>query len=487
MAEPLWLGLDVGTSAVKALVADSDGCVVADGSAPLTTASPQPGWSEQDPEDWWAALLLAVARARDVAGDRWRDIAGIGLSGQMHGAVLLDADRAVLAPVMLWNDTRAVAESDALNAAVPAIADIAGVAALPGFAAPKLLWIARERPALHARIRHALMPKDWIGMRLHGQMLCDPSDAAGTHLFDQGARGWHAGLCKAAQVDPGWLPVVRAGDAVAGGLLEDAARHLGLRVGLPVAVGAGDTVAGAVGVGVVQAGRAVMSLGTSGQVFLCDDRHAPRAKGHVHAYAHTLDGVWFRMAAMLNGARPLAWYAGATAQSVPDLLTAAGRAELTRVPLFLPYLTGERTPHGDSAIRAGFLGLADGASGAEMARAVVDGIAYSFADGAQALGGLDGLSPLVTGGGAQSDLVLQTLADVLGVPIRRPEGAALGPAAGAARLASVAAGAVAPTRLADEPPVARVFTPDASQATRHQARLGSFRELYRAIAPLGGF
>lgn len=485
MVEALWLGLDVGTSAVKALVADSAGRVIAHGSAALTTSSPHPGWSEQNPDDWWLALAVAAAEARKVAGARWDDIAGIGLSGQMHGAVLLDEARVVLAPVMLWNDTRAEPESASLNLAIPDIVEVAGVAALPGFTAPKLLWLAQHQPELHARIRHILMPKDWIGMRLHGRLLSDPSDAAGTHLFDQGARDWHLGLCSAARVDPAWLPVVQPGDAVAGSLLGDGAKALGLREGLPVATGAGDTAAGAVGAGVVRPGRVVLSLGTSGQIFLATDAHVPRTEGHVHAYAHTLENVWFRMAAMLNGARPLAWYAATTGQSVPAMLDAAAQADLDRVPLFLPYLTGERTPHGNSAIRASFLGLADDTGAPKMARAVVEGIAYSFADGANALGGLSGLSPLVTGGGAQSDMLMQTLCDVLAVPIRRPAGAALGPAAGAARLASVAAGSVAPARLADEPPVAREFVPDATAAARHQTRLRVFRDLYRVIAPLG--
>lgn len=473
----MFLGLDIGTSSVKAALVEDDR-TVAEASAPLTLSAPHPGWSEQAPEDWWNAAVAAVRRLPDRGGVR-----GVGLSGQMHGAVLLDsADRAIR-PAMLWNDGRAADEAERL-AAIPGIAEVAGVRPLPGLTAPKLLWLRRAEPEAYGRIRHVLSVKDWLGLRLHGGHFTDTSDAAGTLWFDQAARGWSDDLARQGGVDPAWLPPVLHGWDQAGTLRPQAAADLGLPPGIPVFAGAGDTVAGAVGIGAVEPGNGFLGIGTSGQIVTLDDAYRPMPPDRmIHSFAFTLPGRWYRMAAMLNGARPLAWFASVAGRPVAELLAEAQAAGPERAPLFLPYLTGERTPHGDPSIRGGFLGLSDSTGAAQMMRGVIEAVAYSFADAAQALGALPE-APLAVGGGAASDLLLQTMADVLGVPILRPGEAGTGAARGAARLAACGAGAMTLSDLAIAPDISARFEPDANAAPRHAERLARFRAFYLAVKGL---
>ena len=310
------------------------------------------------------------------------------------------------------------------------------------------------------------------------------SDASGMWLLDQERRQWSPELCDAARIEMDWLPELREGTEIAGRLNTSGAHALGLPEGLPVAVGGGDTAVGAVGAGAVRRGDTTISVGASGQIFAVTGAWRPPAGGMVHAFGHCVPDTWFSMAALLNGARPLAWFSSISDTPVGTLLERAATAG--EAPLFLPYLTGERTPHGDAHIRAAFVGLSDDTSQGAMARAVVDGIVYAFADGLQALraSGLDVGSPLAIGGGARSDLLLQTLADVLGLEIRRGDDAGAGPALGAARLARVAAGEGSVDEVAAAPIVSRRFEPRQQEADRHAPRLSAFRALYRALAPL---
>lgn len=474
----MYLGLDIGTSAVKALLWDGQ-AVCGTASAPLRVATPTPGASEQDPEDWWRAVCQACADLKGQSG--WDAISAIGLSGQMHGAVCLGADGAVLRPAMLWNDNRAHTESAAMAEALPGIGARAGVPPMPGFTAPKLAWLARAEPETHRATAMVLQAKDWLGYRLHGGFVSEMSEAAGTLWLDQAARDWDNAALAFSGLTRAQVPELAEGTAPAGELSRDAAAALGLRPGLPVIRGGGDAMAGAVGVGVVQPGRAMISLGTSGQYLLASDRHAPNPERLLHSFAHCLPGGYIQMAAMLNGAAPMAWLARALRRELPDLLAAAQTADPRHTPLFLPYLTGERTPHGDPSARAGFEGLSHGTGPGEMMRAVIDAIAYSFADAQDALteAGLSADAPLAIGGGARSDLVLQTLADVLGVALRRPAGADQGPALGAAKLAALGIGASALSDLATPPEIGAVFTPRADP--RHADRLPRFRALYTGL------
>lgn len=473
----VYLGIDIGTSAVKLCVADGAGAVRATTDAPLSVQTPFPGASEQDPQAWLDALEAAAAK---LPADMRAKVGAVGLSGQMHGAVMLDAERRPIRPAILWNDSRADAQCATLTARVPDIGEVSGVPPMPGFTAPKLLWLAEHAPDDHARIAHVLLPKDYVGLVLHGALATDPSDAAGTSWFDQNARAWSPTLCAAAATDSAWLPDILNGTAIAGHLQRDAAALLGLPSGIPVATGAGDAAAGAVGIGAVEPGDGFISLGTSGQLFVTTDTYRPNPESRIHAYAHTLPDRYFQMAAMLNGARPMAWLADLLNRPIATLLAEAEAA--APGPLFLPYLTGERTPHGDADIRAGFWGLSEDTTHGALMRAVVEAIAFSFAD-AQAAMAAAGTNPdrlLAIGGGTRSDFLLQMIADVMGVAIGRSDGADVGPALGAARLAQIATGAPA-AQVATKPEVSRWFAPDAARADALAPRLAGYRALYPAL------
>ena len=478
------IGLDLGTSSLIAVLCE-DGVPRARAMRPLSTASPHPYWSEQQPEDWWQAALSALDELLASLGPGGRaGVRAIGLSGQMHGAVLLDDAGRVLRPAMLWNDGRAHAECAALTRALPEIGMIAGVPPLPGLTAPKFPWLARHEPHILGAVRHVLMPKDYLGYRLHGGHVSDPSDAAGTLLFDQAGRCWSDALCAAAGVDPAWLPALRHGHEVAGGLSGTVARRLGLPEGLPVVTGGGDTATGAVSVGAIEDGAAFLSLGTSGQVFLAGDRYRPNPERLVHAFAHTLPARWYQMAAMLNGARPMAWFAGVAGSDIAPLLAEAETVPPDRVPLFLPYLTGERTPHGDPHIRGAFYGLEDGTGRAAMMRAVVEAVAFCFADAFDSLdrgAGIAGPIPAI-GGGTRSDFLLRTIADVTGHAIGRASGATAGPSIGAAKLAALATGDLSRDDIARRPVPGKVFEPRSAPVLG--ARLQRWRALYTALKPL---
>ena len=433
----MWLGVDVGTSSVKLSLVDEAGAEIGAASAALGIETPHPYWSEQAPEDWWRAVVAAagdLARRCDLAF-----VEGVGLSGQMHGAVLLDAADEVIRPAILWNDGRSFAEAEEL-AAEPWIGEMAGAPPLPGFTAPKLMWVKRHEPEAFARIRRILLPKDYVGFKMHGRHVTDKSDAAGALWLDQAARSWSEALCAVSDTDRDWLPDCLEGTEIAGEVTAEAATALGLRPGIPVTAGGGDAATGAISVGAVRDGDCFLSLGTSGQLFRATSAYQPNPDEVVHAYAHCVPGTWFQMAAMLNGARPMSWFSGLCGAPVPVLLAEAAAVESADAPIFLPYLTGERTPHGDPHLRGGFEGLADGMTRAHLMRAVVDGIAFSFADAARALrraGAAFDRVPAI-GGGAQSDLLLQTIADVTGFTVTRGTGEATGAALGAALLAAPA-------------------------------------------------
>lgn len=474
----MYLGIDLGTSAVKVCVLDPGGDVAATTSAALSVSHPFDGASEQDCAAWWAATCKAIG-AIDPA--LRRQVRAIGLSGQMHGAVLLDRDRRPVRPVILWNDARAIRECADMLDAEPAAGEIAGAPPMAGFTAPKLLWLSRNEPDAHARIASVLLPKDYLGLRLHGQLVTDPSDAAGTSWFDERARGWSERLCAVSATDPDWLPEVRHGTERAGDLLADPAQELGLPPGIPVATGGGDAAAGAVGIGAVSGGDGFISLGTSGQLFVTTPDYRPNLASRIHAYAHTVPEHWFQMAAMLNGARPIAWLADLVGRPIGDLMAEAEAAPSG--PLFLPYLTGERTPHGDTEIRAGFAGLGETTTQGSLMRSVVEAVAFSFADALDALSeaGAAPDSLLAIGGGTRSDFLLQTIADVTGTRIGRTGDADIGPALGAARMAFVAAGDANAAQVMTKPSVGRWFPPRDTQTERLRSRLSGYRALYPAL------
>jgi xylulokinase len=474
------LGIDLGTSAVKLLVRNGNSIVPV--SSPLSVQSPHNYWSEQDPEDWWQALLEGLRKlARDVP---LAQISAIGLSGQMHGLVVLDDAHRVIRPAILWNDGRSFTQAAAMAKALPDVGTLAGVPPLPGFTAPKVLWMKEHEPAQYARIRHILLPKDYIGLRLHGALATDPSDAAGSLWLDQAARAWSDRLCAASATDVAWLPRLHDGSEVAGRVTPQAATQTGLPAGLPVVAGGGDAATGAVAMGATQEGGRFISLGTSGQVFVARDRHLPNPGKMVHAFAHCVPDHWFQMAAMLNGARPMSWFANVAQAGIPTLLQEAQVGDSGRTPLFLPYLTGERSPHGDPHIRGGFYGLEDQTARGDMMRAVVDSVAFCFADAFDSIGNDPASQPaLAIGGGARSDYVLQRIADASGQHLERAAGADAGPAMGAAKLAAVAVGDLSLSDLSLRPDAEAHFTPR-PDTTGLLDRLARYRQLYEALKPM---
>ncbi|HVG17857.1 MAG TPA: xylulokinase [Blastocatellia bacterium] len=435
----LLLGIDVSTTGAKSLIIDGDGKVLADATAPLAVSTPRPLWSEQDPESWWQAVVNstreALARA-DIPGAR---VAAIGLTGQMHGLILLDERRAVLRPAILWNDQRCGAECDDIRAIFGKenLVQVTGNDALTGFTAPKILWVQKNEPEIYSRVRHILLPKDYIRFKLTSTMAMDKADGSGTMLFDLKARDWSDEVLAALNIPRDWLPRTYEGPEVTGRVSPEAAEITGLRAGVPVVAGGGDQAAQAVGVGAVESGIVALTLGTSGVVFAATESPLIDAEGRLHAFCHSVPGRWHLMCVMLSAAGSLQWYRDSLAPqtSFEDLV-----AEAADVPagskglLFLPYLTGERTPYPDPLARAAMVGLTVRHGRAHMTRAVLEGVAFGLKDSFELIKGA-GLGTIeqvrVSGGGAKSLLWRQILADVLGVElvsVNTTEGAAYGAA-----------------------------------------------------------
>ena len=488
-SDSLAIGLDLGTSGVKAVLLSAGGQLLAEAVAPLQVQRPQPLWSEQHPADWLQAVDLAVRALRDAAGGvTWGRVAALGVAGQMHGAVLLDAKAEVLRPAILWNDGRSQAECDEIERREPATRRITANRAMAGFTAPKLLWVARHEPQVFARIAKVLLPKDWLLLQLAGVMSSDCSDAAGTLWLDVAARRWSEAMLAATGLGLRHMPELHEGSDAIGQLLPDWTAAWGLPATVRVAAGAGDNAGGAVGVGVTLPGDGFVSLGTSGVLFVVTpDARANPGRG-VHTFCHALPGTWHQMAVMLSASSSLAWLGGITGAPPGELLAALTVGEVrAQAPLFLPYLSGERTPHADPAATASLLGLTHATTRDDLAYAVIEGVAFSFADGLAALNeaGTRPARLLAIGGGARSDAWLQLLADALALPIDRPAGAEVGPALGAARLALLGLGLPA-TDVLKPPTLERSFEPDAAAAVALKGRLQRYRDAYaptRALSP----
>ena len=483
------LGIDLGTSELKLALVDATGALVASAGAPLTVSRPHPHWAEQHPHDWWDALVVAANALRSRHPDAWDAVRAIGLSGQMHGAVLVDEERRVLRPAILWNDTRSSAQCEELVRRLPSLPEIAGNLAMPGFTAPKLLWVAEHEPAIFRRIGQVLLPKDWLRWRLTATAVSDMSDAAGTLWLDVGRRAWSPQLLQAGGMTLAQMPAVVEGSDVSGHLQRDAAIALGLPEGLPVAGGGGDNAASAVGIGATQPGQGFLSLGTSGVLFVVTDRHRPNPASAVHAFCHALPGRWHQMSVMLSAASCLQWVTrltgSASESALLERVEALTDAERDRAPLFLPYLSGERTPHNDPHAAGAFFGMDNDTDAARLGHAVIEGVAFGLADGLQALrdAGTEVRRLTLVGGGARSAHWAQLLADTLDIEQMTADGAEAGGAIGAGRLAWLALG----RSEADicRPLAARaLFQPRAERRAALTARLERFRELYRRTRDL---
>lgn len=479
----MYLGIDLGTSGVKLLLVDETDSIRAEASAPLDVQRPQPLWSEQDPEAWWAALEAAIAELRRDHPQALAAVRGIGLSGQMHGAVLLDKDERVLRPAILWNDGRSGAECAELEALVPQSRQITGNLAMPGFTAPKLLWVRKHEPAIFAQIARVLLPKDYLRLRLTGEAISDLSDSAGTLWLDVAARDWSDAMLAATGLSRAAMPTLVEGSSVGGVLQPDIAEVLGLPAGIPVAGGAGDNAAGAIGIGCIAPGNGFISLGTSGVLFTATEGFAPNPAQAVHSFCHAVPGRWHQMAVMLSAAASLTWVARVTGAASEAALIAEIEAE-THGPgreLFLPYLSGERTPHNNPHATGMFANLTHETRRSDLGRAVLEGVGFAFADGLAALraAGTDVQSLSVIGGGARSRLWGEILASILDLPLTYPKGADFGPAFGAARLARLAATGEDPAAVCRPPAVDHVIDPNPAWRDAYKDRYQAFRAAYR--------
>lgn len=481
----MYLGIDLGTSAVKTVLVDATEHVHATGSATLDVQRPAPHWSEQDPEAWWRATIAAVlALPKSLRAQ----VQGIGLSGQMHGAVFLDAEDRPLRPAILWNDGRSAAECDLLEEREPRSREITGNLAMPGFTAPKVLWVQRHEPEVFRKTRSVLLPKDYLRLKLTGEKISDCSDASGTLWLDVSQRCWSEAMLAASGLESRHMPALVEGSDIAGVLTLSVAEELGLGQ-VPLAGGAGDNAASAVGCGVIAPGQAFLSLGTSGVLFAVTDRFRPNPEEATHAFCHALPGRWHQMSVMLSAASVLDWVARiAGFNSVAAAAEAATQQGLqAATPFFLPYLGGERTPHNDSLAQGVFYGMTHDTMQADLVVAALEGVAYGLADGLDSLrnAGVMVNPPLtILGGAAQVDLWTTLIAAALDRPLVRRQASQFGAALGAARLARLALTREDPVALCTQPAIERLIEPDPALSARMRERRPTFSRLYRQLKPV---
>lgn len=486
------LGIDLSTTGAKALLIDPVGRVISSATTPLNLSTPFPLWSEQEPHEWWEATANSIRQALANANAAGESVAAIGLTGQMHGLVVLDQERHVLRPAILWNDQRCGAECDEIRARVglERLVQITGNDALTGFTAPKILWLETHEPEIYRRIRHVLLPKDYIRYKLSGALAMDKADGSGTMLFDLSKRNWSAEILDALHINADWLPPTFEGHEITSDVSSEAAELTGLRRGTPVVAGGGDQSAQAIGVGVVRPGTMAVTLGTSGVVFAATESPLIEPQGRLHAFCHAVAGRWHLMGVMLSAAGSLQWYHDKLAR---DKSFAELVGEAAQVPagseglIFLPYLSGERTPHPDPLARGAWIGLTARHDQSHLTRSVLEGVAFGLKDifcliKEAGLGVVDQVR--LSGGGAKSSLWRQILADVLGaefVTVNTTEGAAYG----AALLAGVAVGTWpnVDVACAQTISISDRISPDARSVATYKVVYEHYRNLYPTLKP----
>ena len=478
----MYLGIDLGTSAVKTVLVDDAQRVIASESRPLTISSPQAGYSEQDPAQWIDATFATLDALKASHGKELAAVKGIGLSGQMHGATLLDASSRPLRPCILWNDGRSAAECRVLEQRWPALRTTTGNKAMPGFTAPKLLWIATHEPEIFAATRLVLLPKAYLRLVLSGEAIEDVSDASGTLWLDAARRDWSDTSLAATGLSRDQMPRLVEGCAPATTLRGELARRWGMTKPPVIAGGAGDNPAGAVGIGAVQPGTAFVTLGTSGALLVPTSTIAANPDRAVHTFCHAIPGMWIQAGAILSAASCLAWAARLFGVTEAELLAPLGSRPRAPSPVsFLPYLAGERTPHDDPAVRGMLDGLGHDTDRAAIVQAVLEGVAFALADCRDALAGA-GIAIAeadVIGGGSRSSFWLSVLANVLNVPIHCFAGGETGAAFGAARLGRLAVTGEAIATVCTRPQRVETFEPDTGLTDAYAERLPAWRELYR--------
>jgi len=438
----VYIGLDIGTSGIKAILVDASQHIVVQSTIALSISRSQQGWSEQHPEDWWQASLRAFKELYENAPEEYAQTQAIGLSGQMHGAVLLGKNNEVLRPAILWNDGRSKPQCHSLEQRLPELSRITGNLAMPGFTAPKLLWVAEHEPEIFSQVRKVLLPKDYIRFRLSRHFASDMSDSAGTLWLDVEKRTWATECLEACGLSETHMPELFEGSEATSNLDSNIANELKLSEKVIIAGGGGDNACAAVGVGAVENSQAFISLGTSGVYFVTNDQYCPNPNRGVHAFCHALPNTWHQMGVTLSAASSLEWFSYISgANDVSELMTEIENTQIEpSKSLFLPYLSGERTPHNDPDARGVFFGMTLDSNRAELGRAVLEGVAFSLADAQQVLlqGGSDIGTVSVVGGGSKSKLWGEIIASVLQRPLHYLNDGELGPAFGASRLARLA-------------------------------------------------
>ena len=485
----MFLGIDLGTSGVKAILLDEADQIVDQASVPLVVSRPRPLWSEQDPAAWWTATCAAVDALRDRSPEAVAAVRGLGLSGQMHGATLLDASDQVLRPAILWNDGRSAAACEELERRVPSVRETTGNLVMPGFTAPKLLWLAEHEPEVAERVHRVLLPKDFLRLRLTGEHASEMSDASGTLWLDVGQRKWSPDLVEATGLSLSAMPRLVEGSEATGVLLPELATRWKMGPRVVVAGGGGDQAAGAAGAGIIGAGQGFLALGTSGVYFVAGDRFAPNPERAVHTFCHCLPERWHQMSVILSAASCLSWVTrlvGAENEAAALALAQSALDEAgfsSAVPCFLPYLSGERTPHNNPHARGVFFGMTHDTGPGQLVLAVLEGVSFALADGQDALlasgAPIEGVS--LIGGGAQSELWARILASALGRSLTRSSGAEVGPALGAARLGRLAVTGEAPEDVCTQPPVDRVLDLDPGLRDALAPRREEFGRLYPSL------
>ena len=478
----MFIGLDLGTSGLRALLVDEAGRAVGDADSTYDVAHPNIGWSEQDPSDWTLACKTVMAGLRDADPKAFGAVRGIGISGHMHGATLLDQNGKVLRPSILWNDTRSHVEAAALDA-MPMFRALTGNIVFPGFTAPKVSWVAKHEPEFFAKTAMVLLPKGYMSFWLTGIYSADMSDSAGTSWLDVGARDWSDDLLAATGISRSQMPTLFEGSQVVGELRQVVAEEYGLPSGVQVVAGGGDNAVAACGVGAMSEGTGFVSLGTSGVLLAGRDGFSPMSDSAVHTFCHAVPDQWYQMGVVLAATDSLNWLSRITGQSPAALTAELGDA--LRAPTkvqFYPYLSGERTPHNDSSVRAGFVGLDVATDRAEITQAVLQGVSFAMRDSLEALrltgAKLDTI--LAIGGGARSSYWVEMLATVLNLKLELPEQGDFGAALGAARLAICGVTGASIEDVMTKPPVDKTIVPNATMLEAYQLRYDQFHNNFPA-------
>ncbi len=479
----MYLGLDIGTSGVKAILIDADQKIVGSANAPLTVSRPHSGWSEQDPNSWITATEASLDELKRQFGTGLAAVRGIGLSGQMHGATLLNSSHEVLRPCILWNDTRSHEQATVLDTN-PLFRSLSGNIVFPGFTAPKLAWVRDNEPELFSRTAKVLLPKDYLRLWLTGECVSEMSDASGTSWLNVEKREWSAELLAATDLSVENMPRLVEGAEVSGTLRPELANRWGMK-NVVVAGGAGDNAASAIGLGTVQEGLAFASLGTSGVLFAANGRYLPNPQSAVHTFCHAVPDTWHQMGVFLSATDSLNWWAGVTGNDPAHLTKKLNQNTIIPAgPIFLPYLSGERTPHNDAVIRGAFVGLDHAHDQNAMTAAILEGVCFALRDSMEALksAGTSLNKVMAVGGGSNSAYWLQTMSNILGVAIELPEDGDFGAAFGAARLGLMATEGADPEEVCLPPKIKTVFEPDLSLADDYENSYQRYRALYPALS-----